>query len=98
MADGDITYSGPWAPPITILGQITTGNALQYTSSSGAWAPALDTGTDTQQGFPFVIEGTLFNLTWLTENPTSGTVTPGVCSTVAVTFNSTGLPYGSEYF
>lgn len=46
--------SGPWAPPISILGQITTGNALQYTT---AWAPLLDTGTSTQQGFPFIIEG-----------------------------------------
>ncbi len=53
--DGLLT-SGPWAPPISILGQITTGNALQYTT---AWAAARDTGTNTQQGMPFIIEGTL---------------------------------------
>jgi hypothetical protein len=53
--DGNPAYSGPWAPPVTILGQTTTGNALQYT---GAWAPALDTGTSTQQGMPFRILGT----------------------------------------
>jgi len=49
--------SGPWAPPISILGQTTTGNGLQYTASSGIWNPALDTGSATQQGLPFIIEG-----------------------------------------
>jgi hypothetical protein len=48
--------SGPWAPPVTTLGQTTTGDAMQYTS---AWAPALDSGTGTQQGIPFIIEGTV---------------------------------------
>ncbi len=47
--------SGPWAPPITILGQTTTGNAMQFT---GSWAPALDGGTSAPQGFPFVVAGT----------------------------------------
>jgi len=51
MTDGTLS-SGPWAPPITITGQTTTGNALQWT---GAWAPLNDTGTSTQQGFPFEI-------------------------------------------
>lgn len=54
MTDGSASYSGPWAPPIVILGQATTGNGLQYT---GAWADAIDSGTSTQQGFPFIIEG-----------------------------------------
>jgi N-acetylneuraminic acid mutarotase len=54
MTDGSASYSGPWAPPVTILGQTTTGNALQYT---GAWVAALDTSTLTQQGMPFIIEG-----------------------------------------
>ncbi|MEW5985099.1 MAG: S8 family serine peptidase [Chloroflexota bacterium] len=55
MTAGSLS-SGPWAPPITINGQTTTGNALQFT---GAWAPALDSGTGTQQGFPFLIEGSV---------------------------------------
>ena len=58
MTDGSLA-SGPWAPPITILGQTTTGNALQYTTSSGAWGPANDSGTGTQQGMPFIIEGAI---------------------------------------
>jgi hypothetical protein len=54
QADGSLA-SGPWAPPISVVGQTTTGNALQWT---GSWAPANDGGTLTQQGLPFIIEGT----------------------------------------
>ncbi|HNS52821.1 MAG TPA: hypothetical protein PKO09_16775 [Anaerolineae bacterium] len=46
--------SGPWAPPISIVGETTTGNALQYT---GAWAAAVDTGLGTPQGMPFQVYG-----------------------------------------
>lgn len=63
--------SGPWAPPITILGQTTTGNALQYTASSAAWGPANDSGTLTQQGIPFVVTGCVEEKQWreIPENP-----------------------------
>ncbi len=37
---GSAWLSGPWAPPVTILGQTTTGNALQYTVPR--WAAAVD--------------------------------------------------------
>lgn len=57
--DGSSSFSGPWAPPVTINGQTSTGNAVQYTTSGGVWAPALDSGTSTQQGFPFIIDGTV---------------------------------------
>jgi hypothetical protein len=46
--------SGPWCPPITILGQTTTGNAIQYNTS---WTNFNDSGTLTQQGVPFDIIG-----------------------------------------
>src|SRR5690554_533591 len=47
--------SGPWQPPIVILGETTTGNALQVTPTGyQAW---LDSGTSTPQGLPFQIEG-----------------------------------------
>lgn len=50
--------SGPWAPPITITGQATTGDALQYLS--GAWNPIIDNGTaQTPQGLPFILNGTM---------------------------------------
>jgi len=43
--------AGPWAPPIAIAGQATTGNGLQFV---GLWQNAVDSGTNTpQQGFPF---------------------------------------------
>jgi hypothetical protein len=53
---GSASYSGPWAPPITINGQTTTGNGMQ-SISGGAYATYLDIGTSTAQGFPFVIYG-----------------------------------------
>jgi hypothetical protein len=53
---GGTLASGPWAPPITILGQTTTGNALQ--SSAGTWTAVADLGTGTPQGFKFIIGGT----------------------------------------
>ncbi len=89
--DGSASYSGPWAPPITILGQTTTGDAYQYTT---AWAPALDGGTSTQQGMPFIIEGSIEIVPWLSEDPTSGVVGSGLCQTVTVTFDSTGMAPG----
>lgn len=47
---------GPYAPPITITGLLTTGNALQSGDDGSNWEDALDFGTSTQQGFPFIIE------------------------------------------
>lgn len=46
--------SGPYSPPVSILGQTSTGNAMQYTTG---WANALDTGTGTPQGMPFIVLG-----------------------------------------
>ena len=54
---GGTLASGPWAPPVSILGQTTTGNALQYDSTIATWVPLNDTGSQTQQDLPFIIEG-----------------------------------------
>jgi hypothetical protein len=51
---GGTLTSGPWAPPITIPGQVVTGDGLQYT---GVWAPVSDSGDLGFKGFPFIIEG-----------------------------------------
>lgn len=56
QADGSTAYSGPWAPPVTINGQATTGDALQYIPASG-WAAAIDSGSLTPQDFPFLVYG-----------------------------------------
>ena len=53
---GGTLASGPWVPPITITGTATTGNALQWTT---AWANLVDTGSTTQQGLRFVIDGSV---------------------------------------
>jgi len=54
QTDGTLTFAGPWAPPVTILGQTTTGNGMQYTT---AWGGYYDTGSNTPQGFPFLVYG-----------------------------------------
>jgi len=93
VTDGSLS-SGPWAPPISILGQTTTGNALQYTTT---WAPALDTALLTQQGVPFIVEGTgggTVDVPWLSEDPISGSLGAGACEMVDVTFDSTLLAAG----
>lgn len=49
--------SGPWAPPITISGQTTTGNGKQRDPNL-VWNPANDNGSLTPQGLPFKMYGT----------------------------------------
>jgi hypothetical protein len=52
--DGSLA-SGPWAPPVTVLGQTATGNGLQHTT---AWGGAYDNVDITRpQGYPFIIYG-----------------------------------------
>jgi hypothetical protein len=48
---GGTAASGPWAPPVTVLGSTGTGNAQQNT---GTWAPVVDVGP---QDFPFILLG-----------------------------------------
>lgn len=49
--------SGPWAPPIDILGNTTTGDALRFSGSLSAWVAVDDDGTLTLQGLPFIVNG-----------------------------------------
>ncbi len=48
--------SGPWAPPVTILGTspVPGANSQQNT---GAWAPLTDGGTGDALAIPFIVEG-----------------------------------------
>lgn len=78
QTDG-LLSSGPWVPPITIWGQGATGNALQYTSASGVWNTATDSGSDDPQGLPFIlltagITPTTFVLTATITGTGSGTL------------------------
>jgi hypothetical protein len=76
---GGTLSSGPWAPPISILGQTVTGNGLQYDPTTATWGPAIDTGASAQQGFPFIIEGTGATGPSIELTKTVGTVS-GVCA------------------
>ncbi len=95
---GGTLASGPWAPPISILGQTTTGNGWQFTSTG--WAPLIDTGTaGTPQGLPFIVEGladcsNLVDVPWLSVSPTNGVNTGGTSTVGTVTFDSTSLADG----
>jgi hypothetical protein len=60
-ADGSLG-SGPWAPPIAILGQANTGNATQYLGASGVWQVWQDSGNGDPQGVPFDVTGTVLSL------------------------------------
>lgn len=90
-----------YAPPITITGQPETGDALWYTPE-GAWDNAMEYQARAHQGFPFILEGTsqsgsclpTTDISWLTVNPVSGTTNAGENSSVALTFDSVGLPVG----
>ena len=72
---------GPWVPPVTIVGQASTGNGLQLCTCSG-WGPANDSGNGARQGFPFVIEGV----------PAGGTAS----ASLSVTVNATSLRAGDR--
>ncbi|MBX3059499.1 MAG: proprotein convertase P-domain-containing protein [Anaerolineae bacterium] len=94
QANGTLA-SGPWAPPISILGQTTTGNAMQFTTAG--WADLVDVGP---QGLPFIIEGlsdcsSPSDVPWLSVDPTSGSNGGGTSTDVTVTFDSTGLAAGA---
>jgi hypothetical protein len=89
--------SGPWQPPITMIGQNTTGNALQLISTG--WGPFLDGGAGTAQGVPFQLWGNTVcdnpsDVSWISVDPDNGMTAPGEASAVAVTLDSTGVPAG----
>ncbi len=89
---GGTLASGPWAPPITILGTAVTGNGQQFNPTPMTWGPALDTGTGTPaQGLPFVIEG---NVTAVAEVTLTKTVSDvlGVCGTT----DTISVPAGTQ--
>jgi hypothetical protein len=96
---GSGSFSGPWAPPVTILGQ--TGkpgaNALQYTSTG--WAALVD-GVYPQD-LPFIIDGAASlcmmpeDIPWLSVSPDAGTTPGGASTPVDVTFDATAIGVGT---
>ena len=93
---GGTGTSGPWAPPITITGNGTTGNALQYLGESGSFQPALDGGIATPQGVPFQIYGEEIGADECSGTPEAGTVSgpDSICPNVYFTLVATGSTTG----
>lgn len=102
---GGTLTSGPWAPPVSILGQTAKpgANGLQYDPTTMTWNDLVDTGANTVQDLPFVIQGTSAvagnctlpaDIPWLTVSPTNGTTAAATSTGVVLTFNSTGLTPG----
>lgn len=56
QSDGTLS-SGPWAPPIAIWNQGTTGDGLQSLDGGGSYTPVTDGGNLMPQGFPFIVSG-----------------------------------------
>jgi hypothetical protein len=52
---GSISNQGTYIPPITIVGETTTGNAWHL--GTGGWETWTDNGTGTVQGMPFGLHG-----------------------------------------
>ncbi len=73
---GGSLSSGPWAPPISILGVTTTGNALQYDPGAATWNQMLDTGASAVQGLPFIVDGSVPGQPTATPDPNAGMPIP----------------------
>jgi|GEM_PF-306208 len=58
---GSASYSGPWAPPVTINNTPTTGNSIMFAGTLAGWSTIYGvTGppATNPQGMPFIINGT----------------------------------------
>lgn len=93
---GGTLASGPWAPPVTILGstQKPGANGLQWDPGASTWGPAIDTGSSgAQQDFPFVIEGVAGGGPQIALSKTVGT-DAGTCAAT----NSITVPAGTTVY
>ncbi len=64
--DGSLS-SGPWAPPVVIMGTGDTGNGIQSTDNGVSYAPVTNGSANYPQGFLIILEGDLVSLqrsTW----------------------------------
>ncbi|MBK8986370.1 MAG: choice-of-anchor J domain-containing protein [Chloroflexi bacterium] len=89
----------PWQVPISILGEVTTGNAQQLRVSG--WVDLVDDGTGTQQGAPFQLwldaptgceDPTA--VSWLSLSQNNGVTSNGNPTPIEATLDSTGLAPG----
>jgi hypothetical protein len=91
---GGTLASGPWAPPVSLVGELGKPGANGLQNQAGLWVSLLDGVTP--QDIPFLVNGAgggPVDVPWLSENPTSGQNTVPV----DVTFDPTGMSVG-DYF
>jgi len=69
---------------------INPGNGFGWGTSWQSWTAI----GPTQQDMAFRLEGSQIDIPWLSEQPTSGTLQPGACQDIQVTFNSHGMNMG----
>ncbi len=72
---GSSLFSGPWIPPVSILGSspVPGANAVQFLMDTGVWAPITDAGNSDALAIPFVIEGSVIVPSTLVQDiPTLG--------------------------
>ncbi len=91
QSDGTVA-SGPWVPPITIVGQTVTGNAQQIVGAAGTWATINDGGSLTAQGLPFLLLGPVGTPTLSLGSTTVdfGSVVTGQTANGSLTLSNTG--------
>lgn len=91
QSDGTLA-SGPWVPPITIVGQTVTGNAQQIIGAAGTWATINDGGSLTAQGLPFLLLGPAGTPTLSLSSTTVdfGSVVSGQTANGTLTLSNTG--------
>lgn len=51
--------SGPWAPPVTFVGQGGSGNARQFIAQNGTWGDLFDDEAGWQDDLPFIVRGSV---------------------------------------
>ncbi|MBT8382681.1 MAG: hypothetical protein KJO59_10020, partial [Ignavibacteria bacterium] len=94
---GGTLASGPWAPPVSVLGSTGTGNALQ--NQAGTWVAVTDVGP---QDFPFLILGNAGAPCPVdpptNPNPPDGTVGVPVTGNTAAWDNGAGTTAVELYF
>jgi hypothetical protein len=91
---GGTLASGPWSPPISILGTTVTGNGLQFDpAGGGVWNNLVDGSSP--QGLPFLAVGSVLGgpEPAIVMTKTVGTV-PATCATTS----SISAPYGSTVY
>ena len=81
--------SGPFAPPLTTLGQTVTGDAIQLTTSTATCANIVDGGSSGgQQGLPMTITGVPAGVTVTQSGGTTDLTEGGATDTFTVALNT----------